>query len=158
MNRIELKKLITDSFSDVPLPGPGGIGHKLCCRECSDLVSAFAELSWQLVPASLIDANYDKLPLFCPGAYHHFLPAYLLRSLDAIESLTREFTFYSITTREDNWFAERTRLFSAAQIDCIISYLEFEQTQFEENQDWLATDKVMSKRLKYWADLRAKSS
>ncbi len=157
VNRNELKQLISDAFGSVPHPGPQNISNEHHCEECKEVVDGFADLTWQAIPIRTIDANYDKLPLFSPAAYHHFLPAFLQRSLDEPEGPTREFTFYSLTTKPDDWLKERTRLFTAAQIRCILLYLEFEQERFEELQNWLETDKVMTKRLAYWKGLLEKN-
>ncbi len=94
------------------------------------------------------------------NAYHHFLPAYLLRSLDAPGGLTWEWTFYNLTPKnlsanpkslmEQHWCDERRNLLTSTQLSCIIAYLEFQSTEFERLENWLATEKVLARKLTYW--------
>ena len=163
MDREELKSLIKNVFASVPHPGPAYIADSHHCDECRGVVDAFQHTTWQTISAAKVDANYDKLPLLFPNAYHHFLPAFLLRSLDAAGGLTWEFTFYTLTPKnvsadpksamEQRWYDERTHIFNAAQLTCLIAYLEFQSTEFERLERWLATEKVMARKLTHWRQL-----
>jgi hypothetical protein len=163
MDRERLKLLIANAFSAVPHPGAAEIGDSQHCDECRGVVDAFQHTTWQTIPAPQVDANYDKLPLLSPAAYHHFLPAFLIRSIEAPGESTWEFTFYALTPKNfsadpkrvmlDRWHDDRTRIFTAAQISSIIAYLEFQHTEFERLDRWLATEKVMERKLGYWRRL-----
>ncbi len=163
MDREELKLMIKNAFAPVPSPGLADVADSHHCDECRGVVAAFQHTTWQTISPALIDANYDKLPLLFPNAYHHFLPAFLLRSLDAPGELTWEYTFYTLTPKnvsanpkevmQQRWDDERTKLFNSAQLNCIIAYLEFQSTEFDRLEIWLATEKVMARKLKYWRQL-----
>ncbi len=163
MDGEELKLLINNAFAAVPHPGAADVADSHHCDECRRVVAAFQHTTWQTISAAQIDANYDKLPLLFPNAYHHFLPAFLLRSLDAPGGLTWEFTFYTLTSKnvsvdpkavmQQHWDDQRTHIFTRAQLSCIIAYLEFQSTDFDRLERWLATEKVMTRKLTYWRQL-----
>lgn len=163
MERDDLQLMIKSAFASVPHPGIADVADSHHCDECRGVVAAFQRTTWQTISAAQIDANYDKLPLLFPTAYYHFLPAFLLRSLDAPGGLTWEYTFYNLTPKnvsadpkavmEERWHKERTNIFNSAQINCIIAYLEFQNSEFDRLERWLATEKVMTRKLTYWRQL-----
>lgn len=163
MDRQNLKLMIKNAFASVPCPDIADVADSHHCDECRGVVAVFQSKTWQTISAAHIDANYDKLPLLFPHAYHHFLPAFLLRALDAPGGLTWEYTFYNLTpknisadpkvAREQRWHDERTLIFTPDQLRCIIAYLEFQNTEFERLEQWLATEKVMTRKLTYWRQL-----
>lgn len=154
MDREELKLSIRNEFASVPHPG---------AADCRGVAEAFQHTTWQTITAAQIDANYDKLPLLSTKAYHHFLPAFLIRSLDAPGGLTWEWTFYELTpknistdsksTNLQRWYDERTHIFTTDQLTCIIAYIEFQSSEFERLECWLATEKVMARKLTFWRQL-----
>lgn len=150
VNGDELKHSIREAFANVPCPAAEAIGNEDCCDECRRLVAAFKNVTWQRAPTDLIDANCDKLPLFQPAAFHHFLPAFLIRAIDGPDSDVWTFTFYAVSGKPNDWLEKRVELLTAAQIECIISYLEFTQRQFDQYERWLESEKVMEKRFDYW--------
>ncbi len=79
-----LKARVAAAFADVPPPPEGGlVSHP--CEECAGVARSFAGLRWGEAGAEVLEENYDKLPLFTPAAFRHFLPAYLLYSLEHFE-------------------------------------------------------------------------
>lgn len=129
-NRIySLRNKIFDVFpKNDPLPCIYLTAHR--CGECDALRDNFCEQKWWLVKDCLVDNNYDKLPLFTSVAYHYYLPAFLLRSLDNFndDSLVLQFVIYSLgppgATANDRIVRERLSFFSPEQCSIIINFLE----------------------------------
>lgn len=89
----------------------------------------FSGVSWWLAKNKLIDENYDKLPLLTSEAFHYYLPAFLLHSLEWFDpdNLTLEFTIYGLsptkTSRDDPWFSARLIRFTPYQIHVVRKFL-----------------------------------
>jgi len=137
--RKDLQAKISVAFADVPQPVDDNIvSHK--CDECFSVRDAFKGRSWRSIPAGLIEANYDKLPLFTPAAFHHYLPAYLHRSLETenVDDDVLEYTIYGLDpfmgtapsthyrtpTDLGNWPRKHFETFSRAQFDVLVEFLE----------------------------------
>ena len=75
-----LAERIRAAFADVPMPERDAIAHHQCC-ECDTLRATFAGRHWNTFDASLLEANYDQLPLLSPEGLAFYLPAYLLHAL-----------------------------------------------------------------------------
>ena len=92
------------------------------CDECDGVRKAFSAKGWKQLPAALIEANFDKLPLLSGMAFHYFLPAYLTYSLSHFdhESLVTQFTIYALAPAKDeskfkDWWEDRLRHFTPKQ-------------------------------------------
>ncbi len=97
--------------------------------DSSILREDFDGVRWWTASRSLIDAHYDKLPLMTPKAYHYYLPAYILRSLDRFEPGcdVLEYTVFSLSptkmSRTDHWFALRAGEFRDTEKALIRDFL-----------------------------------
>lgn len=133
--RIEaLKGNIRTGFANTRHPGPDKLApHE--CDECRAVRDAFARMDWKTLDDALIKANFDKLPLFSPEAFHFFLPAYMLYSLIHLNSEVGEFTVYALTPEVQklneverkamsSWWQERLKPFSQRQMVIIYEFLD----------------------------------
>ena len=130
--REELEALaarVEAAFADVPRPAPGGV-VSCDCEECAGVAKSFAGLDWRGVGAEVREENYDKLPLFSPAAFRHFLPAYLLHSLAHFELAgVCEYTLYQLTPGKEteasaSHYGEKFAAFTPEQMDAVYDFLE----------------------------------
>lgn len=123
-----LKARLAAAFADVPRPAAGEI-VECGCAECAGVAGSFAGLDWREAGAEVLEENYDKLPLFSPAAFGHFLPAYLLHSLEHFEHAgVCEYTLYQLTPaggaeNSDGHYAPRFSAFTPAQMDAVYDFL-----------------------------------
>ena len=82
---IPSRSLETAVFADVPMPERDAIAHHQCC-ECETLRATFAGRHWSTFDASLLEANYDQLPLLSPEGLAFYLPAYVLHALASLHA------------------------------------------------------------------------
>lgn len=100
------------------------------CEECDQIKSSFGGKKWMDLSQEVIAENYDKIPLFTPQAFHYFLPAFLIRSLEEFHpgSSILEFTLYSLsptkTKPDDRWYSERLASFTKDQISAVVGFLK----------------------------------
>jgi hypothetical protein len=117
------------AFADVPRPAPGGL-VQCDCDECAGVAQSFAGLDWRAVGAEVLEENYDKLPLFSPAAFRHFLPAYLLHSLAHFEYAgVCEYTLYQLTPGRETeagaaFYREKFAAFTPEQMGAVYDFLE----------------------------------
>ncbi len=120
------------------------------CDECVGLHQDFAEKKWNEVNEEIIEKNYDNLPLFSPEAFHYFLPAYLLYTLENFESDVAEFTLYSIAPDKhwkdkngevNDYHKRRFEPFDDAQMNVIHKMLLL----YQENPDYYNEFKLIER-------------
>jgi hypothetical protein len=101
------------------------------CDECHEVRDDFHDVRWWAASTELIDENFDDLSLFTPEAYHYYLPAFLLRALDAFDpdSLVLQFCIYNLSPKEtpidDPWYRERLNQFYTEEASVISRFLEY---------------------------------
>jgi hypothetical protein len=124
-----LRQKILEAFPKIDPPGPENItSHP--CKECDGVRNDFRGVHWWAAGDALIDENFDNLALFTPEAYHYFLPAFLLRALNAFDpdNLVLQFCIYSLsptkTPIDDPWYRARLNQFTPAQSSVIVKFLE----------------------------------
>src|SRR5438128_9120148 len=111
MTKEELKQIIIKMFNSIPHPGKNNIiGHK--CAECYGVKKDFKDINWRDASEEVIEKNYDKLPLFSPAAFHHFLPAFLIKSIDEPQSSVCEYTIYGLFSDQAEWYSLRMAQFT----------------------------------------------
>ena len=99
------------------------------CPECDELARDFLPYTYAAVPRNVIELHYDSLPLFSPQALLHYLPAYLLYSLQNPESRVTEFTMYQLSPSKSDlkestqFHKERLEVFSMEQRSAICNFL-----------------------------------
>jgi hypothetical protein len=125
----ELRQRILATFPKADPPMPEKItSHP--CEECAGVTEDFCGVSWWSADNTLIDENFDDLPLFTPEAYHYYLPAFLLRALDTFDpdNLVAQFCVYDLSpkeTAEDPWFRRRLNQFTPDEVSVIATFLEY---------------------------------
>lgn len=111
-----------------PLPCIYLTAHQ--CVECYRLRDDFCGKKWWSIQDEVINANYDKLTLFTPPAYHYYLPAYLLNASKffAGDNLVVEWTVLSLAPRAEKptgrFFRERRTFFSETQRAIVREFLK----------------------------------
>lgn len=153
MNREQLRSQIVEAFKPAQQPKAEEISNERHCDECRGLAKALRNRKWYEVPPEIVDANHDKLPLLSPIAFRYFLPAYMLRSLDAPGGSTWQFTFYALTPKGTDWLLPNVELLTKSQMEAIIAFLDFQTLEFDEVGWPLATEKVLLRKIKVWLDL-----
>ena len=122
------------AFADVPRP-PAGEVVQCGCAECATLAKRFAGLGWREVGAELLEESYDQLPLFSPAAFRHFLPAYLLHSLEQFENAgVCEYTLYHLTPGKETegsaeYYAARFAPFTPEQMGAVYDFLNLAERE-----------------------------
>ena len=100
------------------------------CDECDGVKDDFSGVEWWSADGALIDKNYEELPLFTLEAFHYYLPAFLLRAVDAFDpdNEVLEFSIYSLTPTktptDDRRYRARLALFTPEQISAVAGFLE----------------------------------
>jgi hypothetical protein len=130
----EVKTKILNAFAATPHPGERNLvaDQSGWDPECRELGRDFDGKNWRDVTAELVFAHSQGLPLFTPVAYRHYLPAYLMVSLERGEAAdtVRDFVVSNLTPppRPTGWRADFFRMratqFSAAEREAIRSFLE----------------------------------
>lgn len=128
----KLKQRILTAFDDVPYPEGLIAPHE--CDECYEIRKTFAGSDWKTIDPKVLEENFGIISLFSSQAFHYFLPAYLIYSLNRFsekDNTTLEFTVYAITpgkeaveNRFDYW-RERFEEFNSEQMSCIYEFLDF---------------------------------
>lgn len=124
-----LKIKIRAQFSEVRQPSKEDITN--CdCWECLALRDTFAELDWKTIASETMDQNH-VLPLFSAEAFHCFLPAYLLHSLDCFYIGTDflSSTVYSLTPSKEEpgqaeYWQDKFRFFTNNQTEIVFEFLD----------------------------------
>lgn len=129
-----LEALIAEAFNAVPRPRDDALvsGDVTYDPEYRDVARDFSGQTWQALTRDFVRAHADALPLLTASAFRYFLPAYLLACLRAGAELdTVPFNVVSsLAPPEDAepaalaFWADRARLFSAAEARAICAYLE----------------------------------
>jgi hypothetical protein len=129
----EFRRDILHAFDDVNVPDPPLINHE--CDECTELQHSFAGKSWRDISPELIKDHYSELSLFSASAFHAFIAAYLIYSVENFDTddMVSEFTAYAFLPDklavEDeghgNWWKLKLSYFSGEQFDVLLKYLNF---------------------------------
>lgn len=138
MERKELTTRIIDAWDEVGRPTQRLVEHE--CEECQELEVAFANLEWKEVPCNLLRENFNAQPLFSPEAFHGFLPAYLVYSLENFgKDEVSEFTIYTLSPKRDiktnpTWWQRRFSHFQSNQLSLVYDFLNL--ALVEEDLTW----------------------
>src|SRR5689334_9263616 len=117
----DTRAMIRKAFAKVPKPREARAIAPHECSECDCVVRDFAPHTFDHLPTKVIASHKDSLPLLGPTGLQHYLPAYLLYSLDHPESDVMMFTVFHLSpnkksvekTRE--YFEQRFGLFTDEQ-------------------------------------------
>lgn len=134
---VNLKQRVINAFEYVSVPK--GLLTKGECEEgevdCLEIRENFTGKEWRTLTPEILEASYDKLPFFSPEAYHCFLPAYLIYSLENFRdnanldgSLVLEFTGYNFMyhgkDESNHWKLDRYQNFSKKQLYTIYEFID----------------------------------
>lgn len=135
----DLKQKIKTAFADVLYPKEKISGYDN--EEGREIEAAFSNNEWKTIKPQILNEYYDIIPLLSPEAFHFFLPAYLLYSLDHFSGFetTTEFTIYAVTpTKSDvkdslEYWKQKFEKFNSEQMMCIYEFLDLvkEDENFE---------------------------
>jgi hypothetical protein len=95
----DLQNQIREAFPPTHFEGP----VTACdCEECREIREALRNKRWDQVPADFFDLTCSPT-LLTPEAFHAFLPAYLLRAINDLNtpSILVEFSVYSLSPGGD---------------------------------------------------------
>ena len=123
-----LKQTIEHAFLDVLYPGDNNITHcPYNCAECRRIADFFKGKEWRGQTAAELKNYHVALSLFTPEAFHYFLPAFMLVSLDSYEKgdvIPDAVRFhFEYSAEMQGHFAVRMSKFSGEQREAIIDYL-----------------------------------
>lgn len=77
----EVRRLLEGAFAATPVPEEGHV-TACTCEECRDFLVLVEGRPWREVEREILLLHRDRLPFLTPAGYRHYLPAYLLASLD----------------------------------------------------------------------------
>ncbi len=127
---MRLKQTIEEAFANVPYPGDDNITRcPYNCSECRRIAVYFKGKTWAGHTAEELRGYHVALTLFTPEAFHYFLPAFMLVSIDSYEKgdvLPDAIRFHFEYTHEiQGHFPVRMSKLLSAQRKAIIDYLIF---------------------------------
>jgi hypothetical protein len=99
----ELRESIRRAFPAQRFYGPVTNGCK--CDECVELADCLRGRSWDAIDDCTMEVQFGALSLLSRDAFSAFLPAWLMRSLDALdadEQKVREWTLYALALYYDS--------------------------------------------------------
>ena len=117
----------------------------------------FAGLSWDRVDSGLLRNEYDVLFFFSPEAMHYYFPAYMrcaneelattraMKVMDLPLNTLLGQMFMSNNDVFNKWRRDRWRIFSQAQRDLILDWLDWLFSEFT-NHSLEALDNLVSAR------------
>ena len=125
---MSLKQTIEAAFADVPYPGDHNITRcPYNCSECRRIAAYFKGKPGKGCTTEELKDYHVALSLFTPEAFHFFLPAFMLASMDVYEKgdvIPDAIRFHFESSQEmQGHFAVRMSKFSTAQRHAIIAYL-----------------------------------
>jgi hypothetical protein len=124
----ELTDKIDQAFSNVPYPGDEKVAS--CpCPECEDVRRDFCGQTPATIESEVIAHNFESLRLFSPEAYQFFLPAYLLYSINDLDSDVLVWVLFSLARPSKG----HLRLFSNPQKEAVLEFVKWVQTIDEFN-------------------------
>ncbi|MDB6112373.1 MAG: hypothetical protein JWR69_4123 [Pedosphaera sp.] len=123
-----LKELIQEAFAGVPYPGDDNITRcPYNCSECRRIADYFKGKEWAQQGTEELRKHHVALSLFTPEAFHYFLPAFMLASIDSYEKgdvIPDAIRFHFEYAQEiQGHFTMRMSKLSGAQRKAIIDYL-----------------------------------
>jgi hypothetical protein len=125
-----LKQKIEEAFASVSYPGDNNITHcPYNCTECRRIAEYFKGKTWADHVASELRGHHVALTLFTPEAFHYFLPAFMLVSMETYEKgdvIPDAIRFHFEYSQEvQGHFPVRMSKLSVPQRKAIIEYLIF---------------------------------
>lgn len=124
-----LKAKVIEEFNNLTYPKGFITEHE--CEECFGVRKTFLNKDWKQITPRALQENYDKLPLFSPEAFHCFLPAYLIYSLENFTAdEVCDFVVYGLMVRSDKnqdsteYQKRRFECFTKKQISIVSEFVD----------------------------------
>lgn len=134
---------VKSAFAGVPYPGDDLIvydnsGYHL---ECSDIAAKFRRKHWSALSPSLLRRYYAALSFFTFEAYHFYLPAYLIISVESFYTAEHipGTVIFSLTApsvrkkRDYERFRAKVCLFDRRQREVIVKFLQIMRDEHVED-------------------------
>jgi hypothetical protein len=127
-NLMPLKDTIEKAFAGVEYPGDSNITRcPYNCSECRRIAAFFKDKTWVGHTMEDLRLHHVALTLFTPEAFHYFLPAFMLVSLEKYEKgdvIPDAIRFhFEYSAEMQGHFVVRMSKFSKPQRQAIIDYL-----------------------------------
>lgn len=151
----QFKEKLMRRFAEVPAPHSQQLTND-DGWEFQALQIAFSGENWRTIDPQVIRQNYDQLPFFSPEAFHYFIPAYLMYSVDEPEGLpVCEYTIYALTPGKESdstsrWYLKRLKLFSREQMSSIYEFLDLVRQNPEAYDFYTRIDRGRKRLEKYY--------
>lgn len=141
MDEKQLRFEIARAFVDVPQPVKAVIApHD--CLECDELRTALAPYDWQHVPPDVLDACRWEMALLSADAKQHYLPAWMLRSLDD-HQFAGDYRFSVLFALGSDHRWDTTLPYTDEQRQALSDFLDF---QYEYREDELEAESIEKAR------------
>lgn len=129
-----LKEAIKSAFAAVEYPGDKNITHcPYHCRPCEEITEYFKGKTWEGHSVDDLRDHHTALSLFTPDAFHFFLPAFMLASLESYDNTdilpdSIRFNFEFSLDHRDHFLVRLTN-FSEEQRRVIIEFLRYMESR-----------------------------
>jgi hypothetical protein len=157
------------AFADTVVPGPAEVRNDHC-PECQETAGRFAGRRWEEITVdTLLLYPKPSIGLLTPGAFRYYLPALMLRCIEAHRALDvlPDAVVAAISpprAKATSRVEEELRDFTAAQVVAILAFLrvcemreKLESGASEETLEWTPVDKPLARAIRYWT-ARAESA
>ena len=125
-----LNQTIKAAFASVPYPGDNNITRcPYHCKPCQEIADYFKGKGWEGHSVEDLRDNHTALSLFTPEAFHYFLPAFMLASIESYDNMDilpdsiRYHFEFNLDHRD--YFLVRLERFSDEQRKVIIEFLRY---------------------------------
>jgi hypothetical protein len=131
---MSLRETIKEAFADVPYPGDKNITRcPYHCKPCEEISEYFKGKGWEGHSVEDLRDHHTALSLFTPEAFHYFLPAYMLASIESYDKTdilpdSIRFHFEFNLDHRDH-FLVRLSKFSEAQRNAIVEFLRYMESK-----------------------------
>lgn len=127
---MSLKETIKHAFADVEYPGDNNITRcPYHCGPCQEIADYFKGKTCEGHSVEDLRDHHTALSLFTPEAFHFFLPAFMLASIESYNNtdiLPDSIRFhFDFNLEHRDHFLVRLTNFSQEQREVIIEYLRF---------------------------------
>lgn len=128
---------ITKAFNQVPYPGDDLIvyDNSGCHLECNEIAKSFKGKHWKHLDCPFIVRHHSALSAFTPEAFHFFLPAYLIISIEhyADADVVPGSLLFAFNASKSETFLSRSTRLTPAQKHVIRQFIEFIRDQHGED-------------------------
>lgn len=131
---MSLKETIKAAFAPVPYPGDTNITRcPYHCKPCEEIADYFKGKGWEGHSVEDLRDHHTALSLFTPEAFHYFLPAFMLASVESYDNTdilpdSIRFHFEFSLEHRDHFLVRLTK-FSDEQRKVIVEFLRFMESK-----------------------------